>query len=149
MQSVRSLPAPKHAIPQLLPASEVETPGVTLSLGRLQAGSAESSKRPQAASGEVNDWRFSADPSSYKSQGQFVVLPQLAIQCFGKICWRGRKGKLIQLQFATRLGTLRLSRAMPNPSLKRTPNGISFWPRKARCAHNASRGQNAMPPGAA
>ena len=85
-ESVKSLPASEHAIPQLLLASEAESPGLTLSLGRLQAGIAESSKRPQAASGEANDSRFNADRSNDKSQVQFVVLPQLAIQCFGKIC---------------------------------------------------------------
>ena len=140
MQSAKSLSAPEHAVPQLLLASEAETPGLTLILGRLQAETAEPSKRPQAASAEANDSRFSRDPSNYESQVQFVVLPQLAIQCFGKIYWRGRKVKPSQLQFTIRLVKLKSRSAMPNPSLKRAPNGISFWPRKARCAHNASRG---------
>jgi hypothetical protein len=49
------------------------------------------------------------------------------------------------LQPFPRLGAHTSSRALPNPSLKRTPNGIAFWPREARCAHNASRGQNTRP----
>ena len=36
---------------------------------------------------------------------------------------------------------------MPNPSLKRTPNGIAFWPRTGCRAHFPVRGQNAMPLG--
>ena len=34
---------------------------------------------------------------------------------------------------------------MPNPSLKRTPNGIAFWPRTGCRAHFPVRGQNTMP----
>ena len=39
--------------------------------------------------------------------------------------------------------------AMPNPSLKLTPNGIAFWPRTGCRAHFPVRGQNTIPSGAA
>ena len=38
---------------------------------------------------------------------------------------------------------------LPNPSLKRTPDSIAFWPRTGCRAHFPVRGQNAMPSAAA
>lgn len=43
------------------------------------------------------------------------------------------------------IATLSRCQPRPNPSVEATRNGMAPWPRKARCAHSASRGQGTMP----
>ena len=145
MPSVKHISASQPAsLLAPLPA-KVEAHANVLSSGRLQAGKAQFNKRPQAASGEANNSRFAVRRLNYKT---LISVHWAAAACKSTLRPNhrdGSKNQVTPLQSGIQPNTLNQPQALPNPSLKRTPNGIAFWPRKARCAHNASRGQNTTP----
>ena len=145
MPSVKHISASQSTLLLASLPANVEAQANVFSQGRLQAGRAQFNKRPQAASGAANNSRFAARCLNYKTLNSARWAAAACKSTLRPNHRSGSKHQVAQLQSGAQPSTLNQPQALPNPSLKRTPNGIAFWPRKARCAHNASRGQNTTP----